>query len=118
MSLNKKTPAEQRVRRHRRVRLHLAGSPERPRLAVFRSNKHISVQLIDDLAGKTIAAASTVADGADGDKTSAARKVGELIAQRAKEKGIETAVFDRGGFRFHGRVSALAEGARNAGLKF
>jgi len=96
----------------------VSGTPERPRLAVFRSNKHIYAQLIDDLASRTVASASTVADGADGAKVEAATAVGRLIAERAKDAGIESVVFDRGGFRYHGRVAAVAESAREAGLKF
>jgi large subunit ribosomal protein L18 len=107
-----------RIRRHRRVRKRVCGSAERPRLAVYRSNRHIYVQLIDDLSARTIAAASDLeqeAGGEDG-KTGRARAVGTLIARRAREAGIERAVFDRGGRLYHGRVAALAEGAREGGL--
>ena len=110
-----------RKRRHARVRKHVAGTPERPRLAVFRSNRHVVAQVIDDLAGVTLASASTLeADlrGFDGDKTAKARRVGELVAERAKAAGIEQVVFDRGGFRYQGRVAALATAARDAGLEF
>jgi len=100
------------------VRRKVSGTPERPRLAVFRSNKHIYAQVIDDLAGVTLASASTVADDAKGAKAEAAAAVGTLVAERAKAAGIDTVVFDRGGFRFHGRVAAIAEAARQAGLKF
>jgi large subunit ribosomal protein L18 len=112
---------ELRQRRHRRVRKHVAGTPERPRLAVFRSNKHISAQVIDDLTGRTLAAASTVeADlrkGGTGNRE-AATKVGKLLADRAKAAGITKVVFDRGGFSYHGRVAAVADAAREAGLEF
>jgi large subunit ribosomal protein L18 len=100
------------------VRRKVSGTPERPRLAVFRSNKHIYAQLIDDLTGKTLVAASTISDNVDGAKTDAATAIGKLVAERAKEAGVELAVFDRGGFLYHGRVAAVAEGARSAGLKF
>jgi large subunit ribosomal protein L18 len=112
---------EARIRRHRRVRKKVAGTAERPRLAVFRSNKHISAQVIDDQAGRTIAAASTVEtdlrDGATGD-AEAARAVGRLVAERAKAAGVDQVVFDRGGYLYHGRVAALADAARESGLKF
>jgi len=109
-----------RVRRHARVRKKVAGTAERPRLAVFRSNRHIYVQLIDDRAAATLAAASDAeidaGAGARG-KTDRAKAVGMLIADRAKGAGIERVVFDRGGRRFHGRVAAVAEGAREGGLQ-
>jgi large subunit ribosomal protein L18 len=112
---------ELRQRRHRRVRKQVAGTTQRPRLAVFRSNKHISAQVIDDLTGRTLAAASTVeADlkkGGTGNRE-AATKVGKLLAERAKAAGVTTVVFDRGGFIYHGRVAALADGARKGGLEF
>ncbi len=115
-----KTASSQRIKRHRRVRKKVAGTPERPRLAVFRSNRHIYAQLIDDLAGRTLVSASTVepdvGDGAN-DRDRATR-VGKAVAARAKEKGITAAVFDRGGYRFHGKVKALADGAREEGLEF
>jgi large subunit ribosomal protein L18 len=106
-----------RVRRHVRVRRKIVGTAERPRLAVYRSNRHIYVQLIDDDAARTLASASDrdVKAGGDG-KTEVAKAVGELIAERAKASGVERAVFDRGGRLFHGRVAALAEGAREKGL--
>lgn len=116
--MSTKTGQELRSRRHARVRRKISGTAERPRLAVFRSAKHIYAQVIDDLTGRTLASASTVADDAAGDKTAGAKRVGELIAERAKAAGIQTVVFDRGGFRFHGRVAAVAEAARAAGLKF
>jgi len=110
-----------RRRRHARVRRKVIGTPERPRLAVFRSNKHISAQVIDDTAGRTVAAASTMeADlrtGATGNKTAAAT-VGRLVAERARAAGVSRVVFDRGGFIYHGRVAAVADGAREAGLEF
>jgi large subunit ribosomal protein L18 len=105
-----------RGRRHARVRRKVRGEAARPRLAVFRSNRHIYAQLIDDRAARTLAAASDAEVTASG-PTERAKAVGALIANRAKDAGIETAVFDRGGFRFHGRVAALAEGAREGGLK-
>ena len=110
-----------RLRRHRRVRKKMRGTPTRPRLAVYRSNKHISAQVIDDLSGATLAAASTVeADlrAATGGNIDAATKVGTLVAERAKAAGIDAVVFDRGGFRYHGRVAALADAARDGGLEF
>jgi large subunit ribosomal protein L18 len=107
-----------RVRRHARVRRKVSGTAERPRLAVYRSNRHIYVQLIDDDAARTIASASDreVQAGGEG-KTDVAKAVGELIAERAKASGIERVVFDRGGRLYHGRVAALAEGAREKGLQ-
>ena len=110
-----------RLRRHRRVRKKLRGTPDRPRLAVYRSNKHISAQVVDDLSGRTLVAASSVEpdlrSGATGN-IEAARTVGALIGRRAAEAGITAVVFDRGGFRYHGRVAAVAEAAREAGLEF
>jgi len=112
-----------RIRRHRRVRKHVSGTPERPRLNVFRSLNEIYAQVIDDEAGHTLVAASTV----EGElrsklegltKTEQAKMVGQLVAERAKDKGIETVVFDRGGYRYIGRVKALADGAREGGLQF
>ena len=108
-----------RNRRHARLRKHITGTTERPRLVVNRSARHMYVQVIDDTVGKTLAYASTMeADlrGASSDKTAKARKVGELVAQRAKDAGIEAVVFDRGGNAYHGRVAAIAEGAREGGL--
>ena len=110
----------QRVKRHTRVRGKISGTPERPRLNVFRSNANIYAQIIDDVNGVTLAAASTLDkdfEGAAGNKE-AAHKVGTMIAERAKAKGIEEVVFDRGGYVYHGRVAELAEAAREAGLKF
>ena len=111
-----KTKREARLRRHARVRKKVSGSAERPRLAVFRSNRHIYVQLIDDVRATTIAQASDAEVKADG-KTARAKAVGGLIAGRAKDAGIERVVFDRGGRQFHGRVAAVAEGAREGGLQ-
>ena len=110
------TKREARVRRHARVRKKISGGPSRPRLAVYRSNRHIYVQLIDDVAATTLAQASD-REVAGTDKTSRAKAVGGLIAQRAKEAGIDRAVFDRGGRQYHGRVAALAQGAREGGLQ-
>ena len=106
-----------RVRRHARVRKHVSGTPERPRLAVYRSNRHIYAQLVDDVSARTLASASD-ADARDGgDKTARAKAVGKLIAGRAREAGIERAVFDRGGRLYHGRVAAVADAAREEGLQ-
>lgn len=112
-----------RLRRHKRIRKKVFGTPERPRLCVFRSNKHIYAQIIDDTIGHTLVAASTLDPELRGklQKTwniEAAREVGRLIGKRALEKGIKKVVFDRGGYKYHGRVKALAEGAREAGLEF
>ena len=112
---------EGRIRRHRRVRKKVRGTAERPRLSVFRSSRHISAQLIDDTNGVTLAAASTLeADlrAAPGGNVAAARSVGVLIAQRGLNAGIAAAVFDRGGYRYHGRVAELADAARETGLEF
>lgn len=110
-----------RIRRHNRVRRRIVGTAERPRLAVYRSNKHIIAQVIDDSAGHTLASASTVEGplrtSATGN-TAAAAAVGRLVAERAKAAGVTQVVFDRGGFRYHGRVAALAEAARESGLEF
>ena len=106
----------QRARIRRRIRAKVSGSPVRPRLSVFRSNKHIYAQLIDDLAGTTLASASTREGGESGIGIEAATSVGKRIAERAKEAGVDRAVFDRGGYRYHGNVKALAEGAREGGL--
>jgi len=110
---------EARLRRHRRVRGKIAGTAERPRLAVFRSNRGIFAQLVDDDSGKTLAGASWVGlEGFEGDKSAQARAVGKALAAAAKKAGIESVVFDRGGYLYHGRVKALAEGAREGGLIF
>jgi len=123
MTTKGKTAVAARQRRHERVRNKVKGTPSRPRLCVFRSLSHIYAQVIDDVAGHTLAAASDVEKALtasrDGKKkTDVAVAVGELIAQRTREKGVEQVVFDRGGYRFHGRVKALAEAARKAGLRF
>lgn len=115
--------AESRLRRHRRVRKHINGTPERPRLNIYRSEAEIYAQVIDDLAGHTVACASSVdhelREKLSGlSKTEQARMVGQLVAERAKNKGISQVIFDRGGFRYIGRVKALADGARQAGLEF
>ena len=114
------TVREARVRRHRRVRKRVVGTPERPRLAVFRSNAGIEAQLIDDLAGKTLAAASSLhlKKSFKGNKTAQATEVGKTLADAAKKAGVESVVFDRGGYLYHGRVKALADAAREGGLKF
>jgi large subunit ribosomal protein L18 len=109
-----------RVQRHLRVRKKVTGSTSRPRLVVNRSARHMFAQIVDDTAGRTLAAASTLDASvrtAGGDKTAQARNVGELLAQRAAEAGIAAVVFDRGGYRYHGRIAALADGAREAGLQ-
>jgi large subunit ribosomal protein L18 len=110
-----------RARRHLRVRKKISGSAQRPRLVVSRSARHVVAQVIDDGAGRTLASASTMevdVRTSGTDKTAQARKVGELVAARAKQAGVETVVFDRGGNMFHGRIAALAEGAREGGLEF
>ncbi len=110
----------QRLRRHKRVRAKISGTPETPRLDVYRSNAHIYAQIIDDVNQVTLAAASSNEKGFEGSGSNieGAGKVGKLIAERAKSKGIESIVFDRGGYVYHGRVKALAEGAREGGLDF
>jgi large subunit ribosomal protein L18 len=115
------TKPQRLKRRHRRVRKKIMGTAQRPRLAVFRSNKHVYAQAIDDIAGRTLVAASTVeAQQRTGSTATvdAAKSVGLLLAQRAREAGIDTVVFDRGGFTYHGRVAAVADGAREGGLVF
>jgi large subunit ribosomal protein L18 len=114
------TKREARQRRHRRVRGRVQGTAQRPRLAVFRSNVGIYAQLVDDLEGKTLASASwqSLPKSFKGNKTEQAKEVGKLLAQSAKKAGVETCVFDRGGYLYHGRVKALAEGAREGGLQF
>jgi len=110
-----------KARRHFRVRKRVTGTPARPRLVVTRSSRHITAQVVDDLAGHTLASASTLeADlrAADGDKSALARRVGALVAERAKAKGVNAVVFDRGGNTYHGRIAALADGARESGLTF
>ena len=109
-----------RIKRHKRVRAHISGTAERPRLAVYRSNANISAQIIDDVKGVTLVSATTLEKTFEGlgSNKAAAREIGKIIAQRALDKGIDTVVFDRGGYLYHGRVSELAEGAREGGLKF
>jgi large subunit ribosomal protein L18 len=112
-----------RMRRHARVRRHVRGTPDRPRLCVFRSSKHIHTQIIDDVQGNTLVAASTLDAEVQGrlgglDKSAQAAVVGEVIARRALDAGIERVVFDRGGYKYHGRVKSLADAARKAGLDF
>jgi|SRR3954451_22984484 len=115
----KQTKEQSRLKRRKRIRGKVAGTAERPRLAVFRSNKGIYAQVIDDSSGRTLAAASTQQlDDAAGTKKEQATKVGKLIAERAKGQGVESVVFDRGGYLYHGRVAALADGAREGGLTF
>jgi large subunit ribosomal protein L18 len=112
---------KQRLRRHARLRKKIAGTAERPRLVVHRSARHIHVQLVDDLTGTTVAAASSIeADvrGVDGDKKAHSVRVGQLIAERAKAAGVDAVVFDRGGYTYGGRIAALADAAREGGLKF
>src|SRR6478752_2885480 len=110
------TKSEHRIRRHRRVRKKITGTAARPRLAVFRSNKHIYVQAIDDLAGRTVVSASTMEATLRGGSTATVESA-KLVGERAKSAGINAVVFDRGGFKYHGRVAAIAEGAREAGLE-
>jgi large subunit ribosomal protein L18 len=105
-------------RRHNRVRKKVVGTVERPRLSVYRSNRHVYAQVIDDFAGTTLASASTLKESDGGDPKARAKAVGEAVARRAKEAGVESVTFDRGGFKYHGRVRAVAEGAREAGLDF
>ena len=121
--VSKESRQKVRVKKHRRMRNHLSGTAQRPRLAVFRSNNHMYAQIIDDTVGKTLVAASTVEKEvkAELEKTNnvdAAAYLGTVIAKRAIEKGIDTVVYDRGGFLYHGKIAALADAAREAGLKF
>ena len=118
--INRPNTKAQRLKRHKRVRGKVAGTPERPRLNVFRSEHHIYAQIIDDVNSVTLCSASSVEKGFEGlgSNKEAARKVGKTVAERAKDKGIDAVVFDRGGFVYHGRVQELAEGAREGGLEF
>lgn len=119
--IQKNSRNERRLRIHRRIRKKVMGTPERPRLCVFRSLKHIYAQIIDDVHGRTLVAASSAGKSSGlsgGGNVATAKEVGRLIAERAKEKGIRRVVFDRGGYLYHGRVKALAEAAREAGLEF
>ena len=118
--INRPNTNAQRLKRHKRVRGKISGTPERPRLNVFRSETNIYAQIIDDVNGVTLVSASSLEKGfeCDGTKSDAAKKVGQLVAERALAKGIDTVVFDRGGYVYHGRVQALADGAREGGLQF
>ena len=118
--INRPNTKAQRLHRHKRVRGKVSGTPERPRLNVFRSETNIYAQIIDDTKGITLVAASSLEKDfeCDGTKTDAAREVGRVVAERARAKGIDVVVFDRGGYLYHGRVKALAEGAREGGLQF
>ena len=114
-----KTKADARIRRQVRGRKKITGTTERPRLVVSRSTRHLFVQVVDDTVGKTVASASTMEvdlRSFEGDKTAKAKRVGELVAERAKQAGVESVVFDRGGNKYHGRVAAIADGAREGGL--
>lgn len=119
ISIKGKGKSIARQRRHLRLRKKVVGTPARPRLVVTRSARHITAQVVDDSIGQTVASASTLEKdlrGNDGDKTAKAKKVGELVAERAKAKGVDAVVFDRGGNKYHGRVAAVADGAREGGL--
>ena len=118
--VSRKDSNKARLKRHARVRAKISGTAERPRLCVYRSNANISAQIIDDVKGITLVSASTLEKGFEGNggNIEAAKKIGAIIAERANEKGITDVVFDRGGYLYHGRVSALADGAREGGLKF
>ena len=118
--VSRKDANKARLKRHKRVRAKISGTAARPRLCVYRSNAHISAQIIDDVAGVTLVSASTHESGFEGNcgNKAAARKVGQMIGEKAAAKGITEVVFDRGGYLYHGRVSELAEGARESGLKF
>ena len=118
--VSRKDSNKARLKRHARVRAKISGTAERPRLCVYRSNANISAQIIDDVKGITLVSASTLEKGFEGNggNKEAAKKIGEIIAARANEKGITDVVFDRGGYLYHGRVSELATGAREGGLKF
>jgi len=118
--VSRKDSNQQRLKRHKKIRAKVSGTAAKPRLAVYRSNANISAQIIDDVAGVTLVSASTLEKAFEGigSNKEAAKKIGEIIANRANEKGITEVVFDRGGYLYHGRVSALADGAREGGLKF
>ncbi|HEX2241112.1 MAG TPA: 50S ribosomal protein L18 [Actinomycetota bacterium] len=117
--MNTQEKVRARTRRHRRVRKSVVGTAERPRLAVYRSNRHIYAQLIDDTAGRTLASASSLVDGNGGTgPKERARAVGAALAAKAQQAGVKAVTFDRGGFKYHGRVAAVADGAREAGLEF
>jgi large subunit ribosomal protein L18 len=118
--INKPEKKEIRNRIHQRIRRKLSGTPQRPRLAVFRSVAHIYAQVIDDIEGRTIVSASSVDKGGrtNGGNVAAAKSIGKLVAERARDKGIKSVVFDRGGYQYHGRIKALADAAREGGLEF
>jgi len=118
--INKPEKKEIRNRIHQRIRRKLSGTPQRPRLAVFRSVAHIYAQVIDDIEGRTIVSASSVDKGGrtNGGNVAAAKSIGKLVAERARDKGIKSVVFDRGGYQYHGRIKALADAARAGGLEF
>ena len=118
--INKPEKKEIRNRIHQRIRRKLSGTPQRPRLAVFRSVAHIYAQVIDDIEGRTIVSASSVDKGGktNGGNVAAAKSIGKLVAERARDKGIKSVVFDRGGYQYHGRIKALADAAREGGLNF
>ena len=115
--MDRKRKSQSLSTRHRRVRKKVTGTPERPRLAVYRSNRHVYAQLIDDVSGRTLVAAASAASNGD-KRVAVAKKVGSEIAEKAKAQGISSVVFDRGGFKYHGRIQAVAEGAREGGLEF
>lgn len=118
MKTKRQLKGDPRGKRHRRVRKKVVGTAERPRLAVYRSNRHIYAQVIDDFQGKTLAAASTLVGSAKGEPTEQAKAIGKQVAEAAKAAGITQVTFDRGGFMYHGRVQAVADGAREGGLEF
>ncbi|OGN13945.1 MAG: 50S ribosomal protein L18 [Candidatus Yanofskybacteria bacterium RIFCSPHIGHO2_02_FULL_43_22] len=118
--MNSKTKQQHRIRRHKRVRATIKGTKERPRASVFKSNRHIFVQFIDDKAGKTLVSSKIISNKKSkikGTKSEKAEKIGEMLAEKAKEAGINEVVFDRGGFKYHGRIKAVAEGLRKGGIK-
>lgn len=118
--MNRKTKQQHREMRHRRVRAKVWGTPDRPRVSVFKSSKHVFAQFIDDKSGRTILSNRVVSGGKNkvkGTKTEKAMKIGEILAEKAKEVGIKEVIFDRGGFKYHGRIKAVAEGLRKGGIK-
>lgn len=118
--MDTKKKQQNRQRRHSRIRARIYGTKERPRVSVFKSNKHIFIQFVDDQLGKTIVSSEIVSSGKTkikGTKTDKAKKIGEMLAEKAKEAGVKNAVFDRGGFKYHGRVKAVADGLRKGGIK-
>lgn len=119
--MNNGTKQQHRTRRHQRVRAKIRGTAEKPRVSVFKSNRHIFVQIIDDKSGKTILSSKVVSDGKNkinGTKMEKSFKIGEILAEKAKEAGIKKVVFDRGGFKYHGRIKAIADGLRKGGINF